>query len=132
MPDNRSAGHRWESWADRQIREAQERGEFDDLPGAGKPLADLDAPHDDGWWIRRKLREEQFSRLPPTLQVRKDLAEVRERIARSRSENEVRRLVAAINDRIRHVNRTDVTGPPSTLMPLDVERTVQRWRDGLD
>jgi DnaJ family protein C protein 28 len=28
----------WESWIDQQIREAQERGKFDDLPGKGKPL----------------------------------------------------------------------------------------------
>ena len=28
----------WESWIDQQIREAQERGKFDDLPGRGKPL----------------------------------------------------------------------------------------------
>jgi hypothetical protein len=28
----------WESAVDRQIREAQERGEFDNLPGTGKPL----------------------------------------------------------------------------------------------
>jgi DnaJ family protein C protein 28 len=28
----------WESWIDQQIREAQERGAFDDLPGKGKPL----------------------------------------------------------------------------------------------
>lgn len=28
----------WESWIDQQIREAQDRGEFDDLPGKGKPL----------------------------------------------------------------------------------------------
>jgi DnaJ family protein C protein 28 len=28
----------WESWIDEQIRQAQERGEFDGLPGKGKPL----------------------------------------------------------------------------------------------
>ena len=28
----------WESDVERQIREAQERGDFDDLPGRGKPL----------------------------------------------------------------------------------------------
>ena len=28
----------WESWIEQQIREAQARGEFDDLPGKGKPL----------------------------------------------------------------------------------------------
>ena len=30
---------RWESVVDRAIREAQRRGDFDDLPGHGKPLA---------------------------------------------------------------------------------------------
>jgi DnaJ family protein C protein 28 len=28
----------WESWIDHQIRQAQERGELDDLPGKGQPL----------------------------------------------------------------------------------------------
>jgi DnaJ family protein C protein 28 len=28
----------WETWIDQQIREAQERGEFDNLPGSGQPL----------------------------------------------------------------------------------------------
>jgi Domain of unknown function (DUF1992) len=28
------------SWIDRQINEAAERGAFDNLPGAGKPLPD--------------------------------------------------------------------------------------------
>ena len=36
-----SEGHTlevWDTWIDRAIRAAQQRGEFDDLPGAGKPL----------------------------------------------------------------------------------------------
>ena len=28
----------WESWVDRAIRDAQERGDFNELPGEGKPL----------------------------------------------------------------------------------------------
>jgi len=32
----------FESWIEQQIREAQEKGVFDHLPGAGKPLSDLD------------------------------------------------------------------------------------------
>jgi DnaJ family protein C protein 28 len=28
----------WETWIDQQIRQAQERGDFDNLPGKGKPL----------------------------------------------------------------------------------------------
>lgn len=46
----------WESAVDKQIREAMERGEFDNLPGAGKPL-DLDenpfAPED--WRLAFKI-----------------------------------------------------------------------------
>ncbi len=43
----------FESWIDRQIREAMERGAFDNLPGAGRPL-DLDTSED--WWIKAKIR----------------------------------------------------------------------------
>jgi len=38
---------------ERQIREAIERGEFDALPGAGKPLPDIDSQYDPAWWARR-------------------------------------------------------------------------------
>lgn len=59
------AGMEWESWVDRQIREAQERGEFDDLPGAGKPLPDRGRPYEEMWWVKRKLRDENLCYLPP-------------------------------------------------------------------
>jgi hypothetical protein len=36
--------------------------------------------------------------------------------------------VAAINERIVRLNRLAADGPPSTLMPLDIERTVREWR----
>jgi DnaJ family protein C protein 28 len=36
--EKRKSSKDWESWIEQQIREAQERGEFDDLPGKGKPL----------------------------------------------------------------------------------------------
>jgi hypothetical protein len=38
---------RLESLVEKQIREAQEQGEFDNLPGAGKPLRGIDAGRDD-------------------------------------------------------------------------------------
>lgn len=37
MTKRRNSGD-WESWIDEQIRDAQERGAFEDLPGKGKPL----------------------------------------------------------------------------------------------
>jgi hypothetical protein len=52
----------FESWIDRQIREAEERGEFDNLPGAGKPLKDLDKPQDADWWVKRLIARENLPR----------------------------------------------------------------------
>jgi hypothetical protein len=105
-----------------------ERGEFDDLPGHGKPLPDLDRPRDELWWVRQKLRREGVSFTPAPLAVRRELDETLDRIRRTSSELEVRALVEAINDRIRHVNSHTITGPPTTVAPLDVEEVTARWR----
>ena len=51
----------FESWVERQIREAQERGAFENLTGAGKPLSDDGDGYDELWWIKRKVREEGLS-----------------------------------------------------------------------
>jgi Domain of unknown function (DUF1992) len=118
----------WESWIERQIREGIERGDFEHLPGKGKPLAHLDRPYDDMWWVRDKLRREQLSALPPALAVRKELDETMERIAAARTEEDVRRYVAAINDRILYVNSHTTSGPPSNLVPLQVDRVLEEWR----
>ena len=50
------------------------------------------------------------------------------KVGRSQRESEVRKLVEAINAKIRKVNSTATAGPPSTLVPLDVDRVVDRWR----
>ena len=128
MNSRRRPGQTWESFVDRQIREAQERGEFDRLAGRGRPLPDLDRPRDEGWWIRRKLKDEQFTRLPPALQLRKDRDDARARIAAAVTEDEARRILAEINAHIRYTNARIAGGPPSTVMPLDEEATMQAWR----
>jgi Domain of unknown function (DUF1992) len=128
VSERKPADVSWESWVERQIREAQERGEFDDLAGAGKPIADLDRPYDEMWWIRKKFEEDKLSVLPPALQVRRDLERAREQIDRTGSEQQVRQIIAGINAHIRQTNRTTMHGPPTTVMPLDEERTVREWR----
>lgn len=45
---------------DNKIREAIEAGEFDNLPGFGKPSELIDAPYDAHWWIRSKMKREQL------------------------------------------------------------------------
>jgi len=118
----------WESFVEQQIREARERGAFDDLPGHGKPLADLDQPRDELWWVRKKLQREKVSFAPPAISLRLDVDEALERIAAAETERQVRDLVSAINDRIRYVNSHTISGPPTTVGVLDVEEAVRRWR----
>ncbi len=129
MSPRKPAGESYESFVDRQIRQAQERGEFDNLPGAGEPIPDLHRPYDELWWVRKKLKEENLSYVPPTLQVRKELQDAREQIAGASSEAEVRDIIAAINQRIRAANRSTLQGPASSVMPLDEEQTVRQWRE---
>jgi hypothetical protein len=119
----------FETWVERQLREAAERGAFDDLPGAGKPIPDLDKPHDELWWVKQKLRRENFSYLPPTIALRKQAEEALEAAAQAGSEEEVRRIVAGINAKIIEANRKAASGPPLNLAPFDVERLVRDWRD---
>ena len=129
MTERKPPGVSYETWVERQIREATERGEFDGLPGAGKPLADLDEPHDELWWVRRKLEREQLSCLPPTMALRKAAEDALAAAERAGSEDEVRRIVAGINARIVEGNRKAASGPPLNLVPFDPERVVRRWRE---
>jgi hypothetical protein len=129
VTDRKPPGVGFGTWVERQIREATERGAFDDLPGAGKPIADLDEPHDELWWVRRKLRQEQLSYLPPTLALRKAAEDALLEASRARSEDQVRRIVADINARILEGNRKAASGPPPNLVPFDVERVVRTWRE---
>jgi hypothetical protein len=117
-----------EAWIDRLIREAEGRGEFDNLPGAGKPIPGLDRPHDELWWVKQLLEREQLSLTPATLALRKELEEALDRIRAAASEDAVRRIVAEINGKIAAVNRQATSGPPSTVAPLDPDEVVGRWR----
>jgi hypothetical protein len=129
MTERKPPGVGFESWVERQIREATERGEFDNLPGAGKPIDGLDEPHDELWWVKRKLRRENFSYLPPTIALRKQAEDALRAASQAGSEAEVRRIVADINARIVEGNRKAASGPPLNLMPFDVEAVVRSWQE---
>lgn len=132
MTERKPPGITFESWVDKQIREAEERGAFADLPGTGKPLRDADAPYDENWWLKQKMRDEGLSHLPPTLALRKEVEDGLKAASSARSEKEVRRIVNGINDKILEAIRRPPSGPPLNLTPYDVERLVAEWREGRD
>lgn len=128
--ERRPPGASHETWVELQIRRAIERGEFDDLPGAGKPLPDYGKPYDELWWVKQKLRAENLPfPLPGTLALRKEAEEARARAAEAASEAEVRRIIADINAKILDGLKKAMSGPPLDLMPFDVEEAVREWRE---
>jgi Domain of unknown function (DUF1992) len=121
-----------QTWVDLQIRQAMARGAFDDLPGAGKPIEDLGTEHDPDWWLKRMVKRENVSVLPPSLQLRKDDAELDERLDKVTAESEVRREVEEFNARVLKARYTPVDGPPLITQPRDVDATVAAWRERRD
>ncbi|MEO3886547.1 DUF1992 domain-containing protein [Nonomuraea sp. B5E05] len=129
MTERKPPGMPYESWIDRQIREAEARGEFDDLPGKGKPLPGLDRDPGDMWWIKQKVESEGLSMpLPPTLALRKDAEQALAEARGARTEAEARSIIEDVNGRIREAIRTGLSGPPLNLMPYDVDEIVSEWR----
>ena len=88
MTERKPAGMPFESWVERQICEAQERGEFDDLPGAGKPLPGLTGQYDEMWWVKQVVEREHISTLPPMLALRREAEDLLDGLAGEPSEAE--------------------------------------------
>ncbi|MBM6401909.1 DUF1992 domain-containing protein [Phycicoccus sonneratiae] len=123
---------RYESPVERAIREAQERGEFDDLPGAGKPLR-LEGTDDPMWWVRQLAEREQIDftgALPPAVALRKEAATFPESLLDLRTEESVRAVLEDFNRRVKR-DRLRPLEPrmPQLLAPtVDVDDLVERWR----
>ncbi len=117
-------------WVDQQIRIAMEKGEFDNLPGAGKPIKDLGSSHDPDWWLKKLVERERIAVLPPSLQLRKDDAELDGRLDALFSEAEVRCEVEDFNARVMRARYSPQDGmPPLITMPRDVDATVTAWQE---
>lgn len=118
----------WESWVEAQVRVATEKGAFDNLPGAGKPLPNLDQAYDPLWWVKQLVQREQISMLPPSLKLLRKIEMEFAAIEKLHDEETVRRRIAALNVEIAKINATVVEGPPTSVGALDVDQVVARWR----
>ncbi len=124
---------RWESPVERAFREAQERGEFDDLPGAGKPL-DLHDANDPDWWIKRYAARENLDlggALPGALALRKEAAGYPKSLAGVTREEHVREIIEDYNKRVLADRLRPAVGnlPPLLAKTLDVDDVVRQWRE---
>ncbi|HLS24532.1 MAG TPA: DUF1992 domain-containing protein [Beutenbergiaceae bacterium] len=118
------------SWVDRLIREAEERGEFDNLPGTGKPLPGIDKPLEEDWWVKQKIRAEEVPPdvlLPPALQLRREIAGLPDAVRDLPDEESVRARVSEVNQRVAEWIRAP-SGPVIPVAPAPVEEIVAGWR----
>jgi hypothetical protein len=119
------------SWIDEQVHEAQQRGAFDNLPGAGKPLPRRWESDDGMTWLREYLRREGVSPeelLPTPLRLRKEVERLAETAADLPSEQAVRDEAAALNRQIVQWRRIP-EGPPVYVRLVDADAMVARWRE---
>src|SRR5690349_3105582 len=130
MTERKPPGVNFETWVDKQIREAMERGEFDNLPGHGKPIPGAGRPDDELWWVKGYLSREGMSKgaLPTSLQLRKEVEDLPEKVAKLRTEHAVRDVVDKLNKRIRDWLLVP-TPPQVRLIPVDADDVVKRWQE---
>lgn len=118
------------TWIEKQINQAAERGAFDNLPGAGKPLPPPEGDVAETWalnWARREGLSTQ-DMLPTPLKLRAESAQLADNIHLLKSEQDVRDAVAELNHRIMEWRRIPI-GPPIFVRLVDEADLLSRWQD---
>ena len=115
-----------------QIRAAQARGDFDDLPGKGKPL-ELSDVHDPDWWVKSYLRRENIDTsalVHPTIALRREADAFPGTLADLTTQEQVRAVLADYNRRVVAEWRRPAVGPtiPVAARQVDVGAMVGRWQ----
>ncbi|WP_394279976.1 DUF1992 domain-containing protein [Microbacterium sp.] len=111
------------------IQQAIRRSEFDDLPGAGKPIEGLGTSHDPDWWIRRKIQTEQLSGLgPPALRLRVEHAAFEAHVDAMTRAEDVRAYTEDFTRRVVEARRQLEGGPPVVTPTRDPDAEVAAWR----
>lgn len=110
MPTEPPSDAQYVDPVERKIREAIERGEFEALPGAGKPIPDLDRPYEPAWWAKRWVERSRLEDEAAELQqvVRRETPLLKAAVdaeAAARRVDELNRAIASINQRLEEADR---------------------------
>ena len=89
---------------EKKIKEAKERGEFDNLPGQGKPLnLDDDSRVPEDLRLAYKILKNADC-LPPEIQLRKEIRQMEDMLEKIPDERERYRQIKRINLKIMQLN----------------------------
>ena len=131
MTERRPAGISTGGWIDAVIRNAEAEGAFDDLPGAGKPLKNLETLDSELDYVAKVVKREgldPLAFLPPSLALPKELEQLEGKLRSLFCEKHVREYVEDFNARVDKAVRAPAAGPPVRVRPLDVEQVLETWR----
>ncbi|GAA4532445.1 DnaJ family domain-containing protein [Amycolatopsis samaneae] len=131
MTKRKPVGASFGTWVDKQITIAEQRGDFDNLPGAGKPLPKGTGRDAATEWMLRQVRDRNLDTsdmLPPSLALPKEIQELPAKLAKERNEQRVREIVEDLNARILKAYREPQLGPPLAVALLDVDEEIASWR----
>lgn len=132
MTERRPPQHSFPSWIDQQIADAERRGVFDNLPGAGKPIPRRQDRDFTQTWLRDKLQREGVPTeelLPTPLRLRRESERLTTGQLALRSEPEVREAVAELNTRILDWRRNSTDGPPIPVPLVREDQAVAAWHE---
>lgn len=116
-------------YVDVVVDQAIRRGEFDDLPLAGKPIPGLTGRHDPDWWLKSVIEREQLTGLgPPAMLLKTEDRDLDDRLDQELDEQAVRDILEDFNARVVDARRQLLGGPPVVTPTRDVETEVARWR----
>lgn len=111
------------TWIEQRLSELAAEGFFDDLPGTGEPIADLDTQDSPAWWAERWVQRDAARRAAETVrgQLASDIAEA---LALPRAEArerlvQIQAAIAALNTHLRSTEQ---------LTDFDVDTILIRRR----
>ncbi len=131
MTQRKPPGVSFESWVESQIRSAEERGAFEGLSAAGKPLTGLDKEQTSYEWALDWARRQDVDprgMLPPGLALRREKEDLPDHLLRLASEGAVRAVLEDFNARVDAYWRAPADGPQVPIGQVDVEEAVASWR----
>ncbi|MBB3677237.1 DUF1992 domain-containing protein [Modestobacter versicolor] len=131
MTERKPQGMTFETWVEQQIRRAHDEGAFEGLSLAGKPLPRRDRDKTSYEWALEWARREEAdvaAMLPTGLALRKEREELPGKVAQQTSEDAVRALVEAHNERVDQYYRRPVEGVWVPVGMADVDQVVAEWR----
>jgi hypothetical protein len=131
MTERKPQGMTFETWVEQQIRRASDEGAFDGLSLTGKPLPRRDREKSSYEWALEWARREEddvAAMLPTGLALRKEREQLPGLIARQTSEDAVRALVQAHNERVDQYYRRPVEGVWVPVGMADLDAELATWR----